>query len=175
MALTTALIKNQFAPGNTPKTENRQLSPYGQAVEMQRRALADLKNPKTKPSVRAALMRAWDVLEDRKRILRGIPLPGQLRPDLDPEQLLKALKRARERKPFELTAGKVTFTEGPAVEDEPAPKPITKSKLDTKAKAEVKLDNPEKDAQQASGDQKGISFDAEEGLGGVGGGGALGI
>lgn len=29
----------------------------------------------------AQLARAWDVIEDRKRILRGRPLPGSLKPE----------------------------------------------------------------------------------------------
>ena len=34
----------------------------------------------------ASLVKAWDVLEDRKRVLRGMPTPGSLRPA---EQKLK--------------------------------------------------------------------------------------
>lgn len=45
----------------------------------------------TKRSVRAALARAWCDVEERKRIMRGIPLPGSL-PAGD---ALRALKRAR--------------------------------------------------------------------------------
>ena len=33
-----------------------------------------------KPSDLAQLARAWNVLEDRKRILKGRPLPGSLKP-----------------------------------------------------------------------------------------------
>lgn len=50
----------------------------------------------------ACLIRAWDILEERKRILRGKPLPGQLRPDLDPVQLAKAAKRAKARMPHDI-------------------------------------------------------------------------
>jgi hypothetical protein len=32
-----------------------------------------------------AMARGWDLLEDRKRVLRGKPLPGHLRPDLAPK------------------------------------------------------------------------------------------
>lgn len=35
----------------------------------------------TKPIELAALARAWDVLENRKRVLRGKPDPGHLRPE----------------------------------------------------------------------------------------------
>jgi hypothetical protein len=97
---------------------------YKQAVGMQKLLIQDMLDPKTKPSVRAGIARAWDVLEERKRILRGNPLPGQFRPDLDPVQLAKALKRARSRKPFDVAMIKDAppnkkFFETPA-EDEPA-------------------------------------------------------
>ena len=32
-------------------------------------------------SALAGLVKAWDILEDRKRVLRNRPLPGSLRPD----------------------------------------------------------------------------------------------
>lgn len=35
----------------------------------------------TKPGDLAALARAWDILENRKRVLRGKPDPGHLRPE----------------------------------------------------------------------------------------------
>lgn len=59
-------------------------------------------NPNISAMSLAALVRAWDVLEERKRILRGKPLPGQLRPDLDPVQLAKAAKRAKARLPHDI-------------------------------------------------------------------------
>jgi hypothetical protein len=49
------------------------------------------------PAVRASCARAWSDLQERKRVLEGKPLPGQLRPDLDQ-------KRARKRKPSALIA-----------------------------------------------------------------------
>lgn len=33
----------------------------------------------------AAMVRGWDILEERKRILRNKPLPGHLRPDMPPK------------------------------------------------------------------------------------------
>jgi hypothetical protein len=114
-------------------------SPYSQAVDLQDRILEKAHKPDTTPLALSALARAWSELEDRKRILRGIPLPGQLRPDLDPEQLLKALKRARERKPFELTQGKVTFTE--TATDQPTKEPKAK----VEAPKESLLPTPEGD------------------------------
>lgn len=98
-----ALATNVTYPNLKPQTKHHRgnqpgrKSAYSQAVEAQDLVMADIRNPKTKPSIRAGLCRAWDVLEERKRILRGCPLPGQLRPDLDPVQLSRALKRHRDR------------------------------------------------------------------------------
>jgi hypothetical protein len=53
-----------------------------QLIDMQRFLVADALAPKTTPSARAQVARAWEVLEERKRILRGRPLPGSLRPEM---------------------------------------------------------------------------------------------
>lgn len=53
---------------------------YTEAKRIQKLLLSDIENGKTKPTTRATLARAWCELEERKRILRGRPLPGQLRP-----------------------------------------------------------------------------------------------
>ena len=71
---------------HTPKGHPRRKQSYAQAVEMQATLQADIQNPITKPQIRAACVRAWDILEERKRILRGRPLPGHLRPDLPAAQ-----------------------------------------------------------------------------------------
>ena len=57
----------------------------------------DALNPKTTPAIRATIARSYALLGDAIRVWRGIPSPGQLRPDLDPLQLAKALKRQRSR------------------------------------------------------------------------------
>lgn len=54
--------------------------PYTQALEIQQLLMQDLKADDTKPIARAALARAWEVIEERKRILRGKPLPGSKKP-----------------------------------------------------------------------------------------------
>lgn len=77
-------------------------TPRAEAVVMQRLIMQRALEPKISAQSLAQLARAWDVLEERKRILRGKPLPGQLRPDLDPVQMARALKRARQRKPIEI-------------------------------------------------------------------------
>jgi hypothetical protein len=52
---------------------------------------------KTKAVDLIGLARVWCSLMETVRIMRGVPLPGQLRPDLDPVQMMKAIKRARSR------------------------------------------------------------------------------
>lgn len=49
--------------------------PYRDAVKMQTVLMRDIENPATKPIERAQLARAWDALEERKRILKMKPLP----------------------------------------------------------------------------------------------------
>jgi hypothetical protein len=71
---------------------------YSEALAMQARLLALVKDPQTPSGYAASCARAWDVLEERKRILRGKPLPGQLRPDLEQR------KNLRRRKPSSLIA-----------------------------------------------------------------------
>lgn len=44
---------------------------------------------------KAACARAWDVLQERIRILRGQPLPGQLRPDANVQVRGKGKRRPR--------------------------------------------------------------------------------
>lgn len=45
-------------------------------------------------SALASMVRGWDILEERKRILRGRPLPGHLRPDLPASQRKQTRKIA---------------------------------------------------------------------------------
>jgi hypothetical protein len=56
---------------------------------MQAALLKDAESPSTEPHHRAASARAWEVLEERLRIMDGKPLPGQLRPDLEQKRKLK--------------------------------------------------------------------------------------
>jgi hypothetical protein len=65
--------RKQFGPRN----------PRGEIIEMQRLLLQDIRNSKTRPHIRAQCVRAYDILEERLRILNGKPLPGMLRPDGD--------------------------------------------------------------------------------------------
>jgi hypothetical protein len=72
-------------PGNkSRKTEIR---------DIQRLLVDDIKKKSTLPHIRAQCARAYDVLEERLRILSGKPLPGMLRPDLALEREAKKGKR----------------------------------------------------------------------------------
>jgi len=51
---------------------------YLYALEMQRVLTARILDPDCPDSDKSRLVLAWDKLEDRKRILRGRPLPGSL-------------------------------------------------------------------------------------------------
>ena len=57
---------------------------------MQRFLYADATNDKTEPRDRAQVARAWDALEERKRILRMKPKPKDV--DVSPEALAKCRK-----------------------------------------------------------------------------------
>lgn len=56
----------------------------------------------------ASLCKAFDTLEDRKRILHGRPMPGSLRPDAEPKKQRRAYRNA----PIEV----VEFKNDPAKE-----------------------------------------------------------
>ena len=61
----------------------------------------------------AALVRAWCGLQETKRVLRGKPLPGALRPDLDNQQLARAIKRARVRGIIDAVPAQLAGSTGP--------------------------------------------------------------
>jgi hypothetical protein len=42
----------------------------------------------------ASLCKAFDTLEDRKRILHGKPMPGSLRPDAEPKKMRRSYRSA---------------------------------------------------------------------------------
>lgn len=67
----------------------------------------------------SSLVRSFVALVDCIQRLRGIPTPGQLRPDLDPVQIARMLKRAKARQPIDLEQiGDGKFY------DEPEPKKV---------------------------------------------------
>lgn len=51
-----------------------------QALDIQRLVYDTIRGSNVRPADLASLARAWDILEERKRILRGKPLPGSLKP-----------------------------------------------------------------------------------------------
>jgi hypothetical protein len=129
-----------FRLGQSSLTPDRPTTQLREARDLQRLIYVDCQRESIKPSDLAALARAWAVLQESIRVLRGIPSPGQLRPDLDPVQLKRAMKRARGRQPIEI-AQMVNAAAGAAMmdaeEEQPASdgaeegKAITKSELDT--------------------------------------------
>lgn len=88
--------ETQFANGHEPTNGHARKSPYQQVVEIQQLLLNDIRNPSTNPAARSSCARAFDILEERKRILRMRFRPGDLRAaDLDPVKLAWWVKRAR--------------------------------------------------------------------------------
>ena len=92
----TPSLNTQFANGHKPKNGQARKSPYQQVIEIQQLLLADIRNPNTKPAARSSCARAFDILEERKRILRMKFRPGDLRAaDLDPVKAAWIAKRFR--------------------------------------------------------------------------------
>jgi hypothetical protein len=67
--------------------------------------------PKVTDAALAQLSRSWCLVCDALRELRGIPKAGQMRPDLDPVQAMKAMRRLRSRMPLEVAGSAVDITE----------------------------------------------------------------
>ena len=85
---------NVFAVGNQPKSKYRKLSKLQQLTEIQRLLLQDIQNKDTKPSDRSSCARAFEVIEERLRIVRGKFKAGDIRAaDLDPVRLAWTVKR----------------------------------------------------------------------------------
>ncbi len=55
---------------------------YRQLLQMQDVLFTATLNPEADLKDKAACARAWEQLEERKRIMRGKPLPGSHRPEL---------------------------------------------------------------------------------------------
>jgi hypothetical protein len=64
-----------------PRMKPGRRGALSQILELQRLLVVDAVNPETTASARAQVARAWEVLEERKRILRGRPLPGSFKPE----------------------------------------------------------------------------------------------
>lgn len=75
-------LSNPGAPVNgTTRIRPGRRTALRQALELQERVFAEGIKLEVKPMELAQLARAWDCLEDRKRIIRGHPLPGSLKPE----------------------------------------------------------------------------------------------
>jgi hypothetical protein len=61
-----------------PEVRGRPAKPFNQACQLQRVAYDLVMDSETKPSDCAQLIRAWEVLEERKRILRMRPKPKDI-------------------------------------------------------------------------------------------------
>lgn len=64
-------------------------NPRKMILEVQELLLKDIKDTKTCPADRAKSAAVLEKLEDRLRILKGTPLPGQKRPDWQPKEKRK--------------------------------------------------------------------------------------
>lgn len=64
-----------------PKIGEQKRKQLNQIDTLQSIAFTDCQDPETTPAQRAALMRAYCDLSDRRRVILGQPLPGQLRPE----------------------------------------------------------------------------------------------
>ena len=63
---------------------------YRAALDLQKVLMADALNPETSAAVRAQVARAWDVLEERKRILKMRPKPRDLDTTAQPKRKASA-------------------------------------------------------------------------------------
>jgi hypothetical protein len=74
-------LTNQSAPVNgSVRIRPGKRNSLRQAIQLQQRVFEESNKPGVKPIELAQLARAWDCLEERKRILRNKPLPGSLKP-----------------------------------------------------------------------------------------------
>jgi hypothetical protein len=87
----------QKPPPEKPCLPHPEQGQIRQALAIQRLLCWTMWQPETSTADLSRLALAWSSVRESLRVLRGLPLPGQLRPDLDPLQLAKALKRQRDR------------------------------------------------------------------------------
>jgi len=60
--------------------------PQVQAIAIQDLLFLTLNSPDSSPSARASLARSWCMIQDTKRVQKGRPLPGHLRPEARPSK-----------------------------------------------------------------------------------------
>jgi hypothetical protein len=96
---------------NGKATHPKRKHSYQVALELQQLLLDDCRAKDTKPAVRAVCARTWDILEERKRVLRKVPMPKAI--DVSQAKEQRRLARAA-RRPAE-----------PAMIEAPTPPPAT--------------------------------------------------
>ena len=91
MPVTAVRVEQPPSDSSTPTPLRRGTNrDRTQLLKMQQTLFELTQDAKVMPHIRAACARAWSDLQERKRVLDGKPLPGQLRPDL---QQVKQHKR----------------------------------------------------------------------------------
>ena len=74
-------VNTRFTPQTAGQQPSYRRAAFAEALEIQGLILSRLRDEKTDTDSIASLARAWSVVEETKRVLRGIPNPGQLRPE----------------------------------------------------------------------------------------------
>ncbi len=75
MAFTTLTPSQAAANSHKPENRKPRAHPLAMLVDMQDMLMKDVLDPETEPRERAQCACAWEKLEDRKRILKGIGAP----------------------------------------------------------------------------------------------------
>jgi hypothetical protein len=78
------------AKGQASNSALSKRSKVAQCLEMQEKLKEDIFDPSTSKSQRALLIKAWDTLEERIRVLKGLPLPGSRKPEPERRRVGKA-------------------------------------------------------------------------------------
>ncbi len=108
MNATALVIPPESFIKRSPKTRPMASTCYSQLLATSRSIFHDLMNAELRPVERAALARALCDVDKRIRAWKGLPEPGQLRPDSLPG------KRARKGKLIELAAAPTETPDAPA-------------------------------------------------------------
>lgn len=128
--------------GDPRITTDRPTTQLREARTLQRIIFAQAQDPMIKPVDLSALARAWSALQESIRVLRGIPLPGQLRPDGLPT------KRGKRGAVIELARPEaIAATEQPSAAQPPKP-PVAESTRPTTG--DTKPADPAEDTPESS-------------------------
>jgi len=139
------VVRLQAPP--VPGTENARCTPLMEARHIQRLLFSRCCQEKVTDAALGLLARSWCLVADAIRELRGIPKAGQLRPDLDPVQMAKAVKRMRSRQPIDLAQMSQVFGEPLEVDAKPdQPEPDTPAKGTSDQTAQPPTTDPKEKA-----------------------------